>query len=242
MVPDDRYVDHMNIEGEMPPKIKVAFEPLRYEIAWLHAKWSIYGQLFCRGEEQLDVLNSMARAFFLIVQDSLQNDLIVGLCRITDPPNTGKRKNLTLSSLAELLKPVEEMQVKEPERENGQGDESSELRDKEKELWRKFSNQLESLGHVCSPLREWRNRRLAHSDFPTAVGQHPDPLPESVWDTIDEVLVRVRVAMNMVEGHFLDSEFRYDLFTNLDDGEEVVRYLKEAQQRENEERGELRCR
>jgi len=238
MVPGGRYAEHLNIEEDMPPKIKEVFEPLRYEIAWLHAKWSIYGQLFCRGEEQLDILNSMARAFFLIVQDSLQNDLIVGLCRITDSPHTGKRKNLTLASLAEILKDLKEAQEREREKEESQTDENPQSTSKEEELWREFVSQLELLAHVCAPLREWRNRRLAHSDFPTAVGQHPDPLPELVWDAIDEALARVRVVMNIVEGHFWDSEFRYDIFTNLDDGEEVVRCLKEAQQREKEERGE----
>jgi hypothetical protein len=31
---------------------------------------------------------------------------------------------------------------------------------------------------LCSPLRKWRNRRLAHSDYPTIVGEAQASLPK----------------------------------------------------------------
>jgi hypothetical protein len=42
--------------------------------------------------------------------------------------------------------------------------------------------------------------------------------------------------MNLVQRHFLDSEFHYESFTDLDDGEAVVFYLREAQKYEEEEK------
>ncbi len=204
----DRYIDNMDVEGQMPPLIKEVFENLRYEVTWLHAKWAIYSQLFCCGEEQLSFLDSMASGFFVIVRDSLENELIVGLCRLTDPATTGRRKNLTLARLAETLK--------------------------ETDIATDFQSRFQKIDQACSPLREWRNRRLAHSDFPTALGQ--SRLPEVAWETIDSALARVGGLMNLVQGHFLDSEFDYRSFTNLNDGEEVVFYLKEARQHEEEEK------
>jgi hypothetical protein len=214
MANNDRYIDNMDIDGPMPTGVKEIFEALRYEVAWLHAKWSIYSQLFCQGDERLEFLDSMAPGFFVVVRDSLQNDLIVGLCRLTDPSTIGKKENLTLSRLAESL-----------------GADNNSL-----PLIQQFGFQLDYLNQTCSPLREWRNRRLGHSDLPTALGSGPSPLPEVTWSAIDEALEEVRALMNLLEKHYLSSEFFYESFTDLGEGEDLVFYLKEAQRCEEEER------
>jgi hypothetical protein len=210
----DRYIDNMGVDGPMPPEIKEIFEALRYEIAWLHAKWSIYSQLFCQGDARLEFLDSMAPGFFVIVRDSLLNELIVGLCRLTDPSTTGRRENLTLARLAESL----------------------EVANIDPAIRQQFASYLVSLDQTCSPLRAWRNRRLGHSDLPTALGNSPDPLPPVTWAAIDGALEEVRVLMNLLQKHYLDSEFFYEHFTDLNDGEELVFYLEEAQKFEEEEK------
>ncbi|MFY9825725.1 MAG: hypothetical protein WAM82_30405 [Thermoanaerobaculia bacterium] len=212
---EGRYIDNMDVDGPMPPHIKDVFEGLRYEITWLHAKWAIYSQLFCHGAEQLTFLDSMTPGFFVVIRDSLENDLIVGLCRLTDPSTTGRRENLTLARLKETLNSEEE---------------------EEEDLKRVFDLRLEKIDRTCSPFREWRNRRLAHTDFPTALGQSQTPLPGVAWEAIDAALRQVGSLMNLVQIHFLDSEFDYRSFTDLNDGEEVVFYLREAQRYEEEER------
>jgi hypothetical protein len=141
MMRNGRYVDHLEVEGAMPLQVKEIFENLRYEVTWLHAKWAIYSQLFCRGEDQLSFLDVMAPGFFVVVRDSLENELIVGLCRLTNPSKTGPHENLTFARLAETL-----------------GAEQCE------NLQRTFQAQFRKLDEDCSPLRKWRNRRLAHSD------------------------------------------------------------------------------
>lgn len=211
---NDRYIDNMDVEGQMPTGVKKIFEALRYEVAWLHAKWSIYAQLFCRGEERLEFLDFMAPGFFVVVRDSLQNELIVGLCRLTDPSTTGRKENLTLARLAEAL-------------DSANADSS---------LRQQFSLQLTDLDQTCTPLRDWRNRRLGHSDLPTALGSSPNPLPDVTWNAIDEALRKVRLLMNLPERHFLDSEFFYEHFTDLNDGEEIVFHLEEARRFEDEEK------
>lgn len=213
MMKNGRYVDNMNIEGPMRPKVKEVFEPLRYEVAWLHAKWAIYSQLYCRGNEQLAFLDAMAPGFFVVVKDSLENELIVGLCRLIEKAKTGRNHNLTLARLKESLSC-----------------------EREREFRGSFSARFERLRRSCAPLREWRNRRLAHSDYPTVTGEVQASLPEIPWQTIDEALAEVRTLMNLVQRRFLDSEFHYESFTDLDDGEMIVFYLREAQKYEEEMR------
>lgn len=251
----------------MPPEIKQIFEALRYEVAWLHAKWSLYSQLFCQGEARLIFLDSMAPGFFVIVRDSLMNELIVGLCRLTDPSTTGRRANLTLTRLAESLEAantdpathvveepgVGEEGVDQPELERlppghglagedqaerlGEADEARQAgRAALAGIRQQFASCLVELDRTCSPLRAWRNRRLGHSDLPTALGNSPDPLPPIAWTAIDNALEEVRGLMNLLQEHYLDSEFRYEHFTDLNDGEGLVFYLEEARKFEEQEK------
>jgi hypothetical protein len=208
-----RYVDHLDVEGPMPPRVKETFEALRYEVTWLHAKWAIYSQLFCRGEQQLAFLDSMTPGFFVVVRDSFENELIVGLCRVTEGSMIGRRQNLTLARLAEDLRCVE----------------CEDLRGR-------FESELLKVDEVCSPLRKLRNRRLAHSDYPTSLSKAADSLPDVAWHDIDNALAQVRGLLNMVEVYFLGSEFHYESFVELDDGEELVFYLREARRWEEEEK------
>jgi len=213
VIDNGRYIGNMDIDGPMPTGVKDIFEALRYEVAWLHAKWSIYSQLFCRGQERLEFLDTMVPGFFVVVKDSLQNELIVGVCRIMDPSTTGRKENLTLFRLAESLDAANADSV----------------------LRQRFGSQLEGLSQTCSPLREWRNRRLGHSDLPTALGASL-PVPQVTWSAVDEALARVRELMNFIEKHYLDNEFFYEHFTDLNDGEDLVFYLEEARRCEEEER------
>ncbi len=207
----DRYSPNLDIEGSMPDGVKAVFEPLRYEVTWLHAKWLIYQQLFCRDQQRVDLMNRLAPGFFVVVADSLRTESIVGLCRLTDPAKSGSNQNLTLLRLAEAVT------SEEPGR---------------------FASDVDAeanrLRHAFSPLRTWRNKRLAHTDFPTAVDMQT--LPEIPQLTIDNGLAGVRGLMNLVEVHYLNSEFCYDQFTNLDDGDELIFYLSEAERYDEERR------
>lgn len=220
MIPDDRYSPNMDIEGSIPDAVKEVLEPLRYSVVWLHAKWTIFEQLFCRDQQRIDLMERRAASFFSVIHDSLQNDLIVGLCRLTDPAATGRPKNqhqnLTLLRLAETVATAEPGSCF-----------ASDVNAQAKELQR-----------FCCPLREWRDKRLAHTDLPTAVtAQLLSNFPGS---TFADGLARVRGLMNAVELHYLDSEESYDegvaAMLKRRDGDVIVSSLAEAEKSEEDEK------
>jgi len=53
------------------------------EIAWLHIKWAQYLALFGTTPERLELLNCAAPLFFRIVQDTLWEDTVLHLTRVT---------------------------------------------------------------------------------------------------------------------------------------------------------------
>ena len=219
----DRCAPNLALNGTMPEEVHDVFELLRYEVAWLHAKWVNYEQLFARGQDRIATMNETAPGFFVVVSDSLTADLILGLCRLTDPEATGKNENLTLDRLAKAIPPGLAKAIPP----DGEPRDFSVV----------VGEAVEKLRRSCSPLRDWRNKRFAHSDFPTA--RNLEVLPTVSLQIIERSIAAVRVIMNAIEMHYLDSEFRYEEFTNLDDGDLLIFYLNRALEYEERERNEV---
>jgi len=72
------------------------------ECCQLHLKWSEYVTLFGHNEDRIKLLNLTAPGFFRIVEDSLWEDILLHICRMTD----GDRNVLSLGRLARLVKPA----------------------------------------------------------------------------------------------------------------------------------------
>ncbi len=78
------------------------FYALFNECCHLHIKWSEYVTLFGHDEDRIKLLNLTAPAFFRIVEDSLWEDILLHICRMTD----ADRNVLSLGRLARLVKPA----------------------------------------------------------------------------------------------------------------------------------------
>jgi hypothetical protein len=80
-----------------------SFHELSRKLIELHVVWQQYRQLFGDEPETVHLLNRTSGLFFKIVQDELWDSVLLGISRMTDPPQTGKRKNLTVQSLPVLI-------------------------------------------------------------------------------------------------------------------------------------------
>lgn len=79
------------------------FALLWNECAWLHWKWSDYAILFGSKPERDDLLNRAAPAFFKLVQNAMWEDILLHVCRLTDPPKSCGKDTLTLRRLPDLV-------------------------------------------------------------------------------------------------------------------------------------------
>jgi hypothetical protein len=76
------------------------YNALDHEVAWLHAKWNQYRQLYGRSPERVAFLNKVAGHFFGVVQRTLMEDILLHLARLTDRP---KSNRLTLQRLPKCV-------------------------------------------------------------------------------------------------------------------------------------------
>lgn len=89
--------EHLQVLG---PTLGPLYHALYNEVTWLHAKWKQYRLLFAESQERVDLLNDVAGFFFLLIQDVLWEDIILHIARLTDPPQSVGKDNLTLLRLA----------------------------------------------------------------------------------------------------------------------------------------------
>ena len=98
--PQEARAEHIRIMGE---DLGSLYDALWQEVAGLYGKWSEYVALFGTRESRVDLLNQAAPSFFRIVQDSLWEDVLLHIARLTDPPKSAGKSNLTVQRLTSAI-------------------------------------------------------------------------------------------------------------------------------------------
>jgi hypothetical protein len=88
---------------DMGPELGAVYHALCKEVACLHVKWNQYRQLYAHSRERVAFLNKVAGHFVEVLQDTVYDDLLLHLTRLTDRPSFGKYEHLTLRRLPELV-------------------------------------------------------------------------------------------------------------------------------------------
>jgi hypothetical protein len=203
----------------MGDDIGAVYSALWQEVAWIHKKWAQYVQLFGTNPERIAVLNQAAPSMFRTVQDTLFEDVLLHLARLTDPSKSMGRANLSVRHMATLL-------AASP-----------------------IARNVESLANAalaaCEFARDWRNRRLAHRDLSVALGQGVQPLAPASRAAVKSALVALEELLNAVSSHYLESTTMFDLGLSGEDAVSLLYLLRDGLHFREErlsriKRGELR--
>lgn len=185
------------------------YHALWNELAWLHSKWMEYVELFGKKPSRIELINKAAGHFFGIVQDSLWEGTILHIARLTDPPKSVGKENLTIQKLPLLIR-------NEKAKEN---------------VSRLVASAVENT-NFC---RDWRNRHIAHKDFKLAMETGAEPLMPASRAQIKLVLASLSDVLNGVSMHYMESTTCFDVIT-AGNGAVSLLYVLDDGLRTNEER------
>lgn len=203
------------VEGgtdSMPDAVADLYYPLWTEVSFLRMAWTIYHQMFGTGAS-LIVGMAAAPAFFTIQPGVYRDYITMGISRLTDRTTIGRRnnarENLTLSVLVDAIPAHSVDEVNRKSR----------------------VKQLVQEAYTNSaPLREHRNRRIAHNDMATLLDHYRalTPAEDEEMNQAIEAVTNVLVAV--------DSFYKGDFATFGDismhgDGNTVMRLLKTGLER-----------
>ncbi|MDE3042969.1 MAG: hypothetical protein KGJ82_20690 [Nitrospirota bacterium] len=63
------------------------YDIISTQVTWVHLKWKEHRALFGTSQERVNFLNEAAPVFFASLQETLWDDVLLHLCRLTDPQN-----------------------------------------------------------------------------------------------------------------------------------------------------------
>src|SRR5258708_12664398 len=91
---------------------------LEKSVITLNAKWNQFIELYATSENTVELLNKTANWFFKTFQRVLMDDILLSICRLTDPPEMGRHhQNLSLLRWPAFLytvSPILQPQVHKP--------------------------------------------------------------------------------------------------------------------------------
>lgn len=192
---EQQYVDSLG------PELGRVFHLLVNECSWLHWKWGEYITLFGSKPERIDLLNEAAGAFFRIVQDSLWEDVLLHISRLTDPPKSAGKDNLTLQRLPHLVAP---------------------------EVRAEVDRLLNECLDKSAFARDWRKRHIAHRDLCLALDEGSVPLAHASRLAVGDALESIARLLNSVECHYRKSEVAYELTSPLENAESLLYVLRDG--------------
>lgn len=174
-----RYIAHL---GE---PLGTLFSALWQELAWLNWKWIEYRELYGTKASRIELLNDAAPLFFRIVQDTLWEDSLLHLARLTDPVKSAGRPNLTIRALPDLIE--------------------------DPKVCAHVSSLIDKGVASTEFCRDWRNRHIAHRDLALALSQGAQPLKEASRLKVKDALKAIEDVLNAVSGHYMDETSIFSL-------------------------------
>jgi AbiU2 len=183
----------------MPSSIAEVFEELHQDVCQIYLEWNLYREVFGESEDRIALLNRTAKTLFGSLQRMLQDSVYLGLTRMTDPARNRHHDNLTLRQLCE----------------RALGQDPSFLASVEKAV--------ANAERICLPFRDHRNKRIAHSDMPSAMKR---TFVRPSRQSVEEALGSIAAVMNIFHFQYGSSEFLYKATIFAGGGDALDCYLR----------------
>ena len=206
---EEAKADHLRLMGE---ELGRTYDALWQQVAWVHGKWSDYVDLFGTKESRIELLNQAAPAFFRLVEDSLWENVLLHIARLTDPPATGRKQNLTLQRLPELID--------------------------RQEIKTNLNEKLQVAVQSSAFARDWRNRHIAHNDLELKISTSATPLEFASRKCVNDSLAAFSDVLNVIAAGYLDSTTFFDTLDG--DATSLLYVLDDGIRAERERREKLR--
>lgn len=200
--------DRFGSSDRIPEEIRDIGMRLCEDVTVLHTKWSLYLELF-GSPENTALMSDLARAFFHTVEESLRNDLILSICRLSDPSRTLGGDNISFATLVAQCSDIPRVE-----------------------------DLLVAFQAACGPVRRYRHRHLGHNDLGSIIRPHVNLLPDVGRPELDQILQLAEGLLRAVYGHFSAGGLDF-LSASVGGAEDLIHWLKTVRERVAESEREL---
>jgi len=166
----------------IPPEIKTCFNDVNLQVKKAHIKWEIFRQLYLKNKKRIELLNESAAGFFAILRKVFIDDVILSICRLTDPKKSSGKENSNLAQLVEMIYPCSQLELF-----NGL---KNDTKSQNNNIAFNLSQKLEKILGMkeVGKFKEYRNKRIAHSDLEMLM-LPSNLLDDTYYSEVDETLI-----------------------------------------------------
>lgn len=189
------------------------FYALVNEVEWLYIKWKEYIFLYGAEQSYIDLLNKAAPLFFRVVQDLLVESIFLHITRLTDPPKSAGKDNLTIQKIPPLVS--------------------------DQRLTGIIQSKIGVALQRSVFCRDWRNRHIAHQDLQLVIGEGINPLQPVDQKMVQEALDAIADVLNTVILHYNRSEIGFGVMHINGGGESLLDFINDALRTEEENNGDF---
>ena len=184
---DELKRDYQKKLGE---KFGAIFHGVSYDWAGGWVRLNEYRGLF-GDPAHIEFINTFSGPFMWDVQQVFWRDLLLHITRLTDPAAIGKKENITVTRLTDFR-------------------DDPELRDRFPDVCDDpaLRDRVKSLADIAEEnarfARDWRNRRISHSDLNLAIDPDAKSLAPTTLASVQSVLDAVHAALDAISSAFMD--------------------------------------
>jgi len=169
-------------------ELEADLDILTKDYVWLRKQCSLYKSLYASRHERIDLMNRVGPVFFAQVQQSLVSTIISGIFRIAGSPKSGRgkgeRRNLVLKTL---------LDTEQHPKWTGSNC---------------YGHSLEELSFALQPIKEMRDKQIAHRD--ADVAREVTDLDSPNFSEIEIAISAMGDALQIAHGCINNCTFVFD--------------------------------
>jgi len=168
-------------QAQLGKEFGAAFHGLWNDWVWGLMRFNEFRELFSRAED-VELQNALTGGSLTWdIQRVLWDDLLLRVCRLTDPPKSGGKSNLSVTRL------------------------TSYCEEKDPKLAQNVQRLVKGAEDKARFARDWRNRYISHADWERAVSR-AKPLEPASLQQIGDALDAVHSVLNAISKKLLGAE------------------------------------
>lgn len=196
---DTEFSDRFGYSEKIPESIRTMVMWLCQEVTSLQSKWDFYLELFSK-KQNTDLLSDLARFSFNIIEESLRFDMIMAVCRLSDPVKSSGQENLSFAQLVENCSNIAGLDS----------------------IQSKFQN-------ACEPVRKLRNKRVGHKDLNTFIKPSGHPLPGIHKEHMDLIVELASNILRTVFQHYAGGDLYFHTIAR-GDAKDLIFWLSQGRE------------
>ncbi|MCX6246853.1 MAG: hypothetical protein NTW10_03880 [Bacteroidetes bacterium] len=191
--------EHIKVLGV---ELGTQYNLLYNEIITLQTLYNEFSFLYMGTGKRMKVMNQAAPFFFFILQKVFWEYILLGISRVTDPPKSFAKANITIRSFPEL---IEDPSLKT-------------------DICLKIDNIITD-SEFC---RYWRNKWISHIDYTYQLSKEDKSGMEATPQKVKKLLRDIQDLMNLVQIHYFHSSVAFEIPINIKGSNSLLYFLEQG--------------